>query len=155
MIQTGETGTELTKLMYDMATVPSLTRTQDVELLRRDAHLRTVGETLSKYAHIPAHDTKALQSFFTEKLLAHSPSDTKRDTVNRKVRMWFNGDIQSISKQGAIQISFALGLSPDDANQFLHRICGEGFHWRDPEELYPWHILLTEQCLFAPAIEQG
>lgn len=135
MNQTSGNGAEFTKFMYDMATAPSLNLSQAVELLRRDAHLRTVSETLSKYAGIPADDTKALQAFYVEKLLAHSPSNTKRDTVGRKVRMWFSGDIQSISKQGAIQISFALGLSPDDAGQFLYRICGEGFHWRDPEEL--------------------
>lgn len=121
--------------MYDMATSPSLTLDQAVERLKRDAHLRTVGETLSKYANIPTDDAKALQSFLTERLLVSSPPGTKRDNISRKIRMWLRGDIQSISKQGAIQLSFALNLSYEDANQFLHRACGEGFHWRDPEEL--------------------
>jgi len=133
MDQTKATG--FTKLMYDMATSPSLTLDQAVDQLRRDAHPRTIRETLSNYAGIPADNIKALQHFLTERLLAHSPLDAKRDTVSRKVRMWLGGDIHSISKQGAIQLSFALGLSSEDAGQFLHRTCGEGFHWRDPEEL--------------------
>ncbi len=124
-----------TQLMYDMATSPSLPLDQAVEQLRRDAHPRTIRETLSSYAGIPADDSKALQQALTDRLLAHSPPDTKRDTVSRKVRMWLGGDIQSISKQGSIQLCFALGLSSKEANQFLHRTCGEGFHWRDPEEL--------------------
>lgn len=135
MEQTGNTKTEFTQLMYNMATSPSLTRSQAVEQLKYNAHPRTIGETLAKYAHIPANDTKVIQAFFIERLLVHSPPNTKQETVSRKVRMWLGGDIQSISKQGAIQLSFALGLSPENANQFLHRTCGEGFHWRDPEEL--------------------
>lgn len=135
MDQTRETGMEFTRLMYELATSASMTRTQAVEQLRRDAHLRTIRETLARYAHIPVDDTKSIQSFFTEKLLDHSPPGTKRDTVRRKVQMWLNGNIQSVSKEGAIQLSFALGLSPEDANPFLHRTCGEGFHWRDPDEL--------------------
>ena len=135
MDQARDTGEGFTKLMYDMATAPSLTHVQAVEQLRRDAHLRTISETLSRYAHIPVNDIKALQSFLIEKLLAHSPPGTKYDTISRKVRMWLGGDVQSISKQGAIQLSFALELAPEEAGKFLHRTCGEGFHWRDPEEL--------------------
>lgn len=130
-----DSGAGFTQLMYNMATSPSLTLSQAVEQLRRDAHLRTIAETLSQYAGVPADDSKALQALLLEKLLANSPPETKRDTISRKVRMWLGGNIQSISKQGAIQLCFALALSYEDANQFLHRVCGEGFHWRDPEEL--------------------
>ena len=49
--------------------------------------------------------------------------------------MWLKGEIQSISKPGAIQLAFTLGLSPEEAGPFLHRVCGEGFHWRDPVEI--------------------
>lgn len=135
MEQTRDTGAGFTQLMYDMATSPSLTRRQAVERLKRDARLRTLAETLSKYSGVPADDPKALQSILLEKLLAHSPPDTKRDTLSRKVRMWLDGTVQSLSKEGAIQLCFALGLPYEDANRFLHRACGEGFHWRDPEEL--------------------
>lgn len=149
MDQTKDPG--FTQLMYNMATSPSLTLDQAIEQLRRDAHPRTIRETLSSYAGIPADNIKALQQVLTERLLAHSPLDTKRDTVSRKVRMWLGGDIQTISKQGAIQLCFALGLSSEDANQFLHRTCGEGFHWRDPEELV-FLYALREQMTYPQAL---
>lgn len=130
-----DSGAGFTQLMYDMATSPSLTLSQAVEQLKQDAHLRTIAETLSQYAGVPADGSKSLQTLLLEKLLSHIPPDAKRDTISRKVRMWLGGDVQSISKQGAIQLCFALALSYEDANRFLHRACGEGFHWRDPEEL--------------------
>lgn len=140
-----------TQLMYDMATSPSLTLDQAIEQLRRDAHLRTIRETLSSYTGIPTDNTKALQQVLTDLLLAHSSPDTKRDTVIRKIRMWLGGDIQSISKQGAIQLCFALGLSSGDADQFLHRTCGDGFHWRDPEEIV-FLFALREQMTYPQAL---
>lgn len=130
-----DSGAGFTQLMYDMATSPSLTLSQAVEQLKQDAHLRTIAETLSQYAGVPADGSKSLQALLLEKLLIHIPPDAKRDTISRKVRMWLGGDVQSISKQGAIQLCFALALSYEDANRFLHRACGDGFHWRDPEEL--------------------
>lgn len=151
MEQTKDTQAEFTRLMYDIATSQSLTLAQAVEQLKRDAHPRTIGETLARYAHIPADNTGAVLDFFLERLLINSPSGTKRDTIRRKIQMWLNGDIQSISKQGAIQLSFALGLSPEDAGQFLHRTCGEGFHWRDPEELV-FLFALREKMTYPEAL---
>lgn len=151
MEQTKDTQAEFTRLMYDIATSQSLTLAQAVEQLKRDAHLRTICETLARYAHIPADNTGAVLDFFLERLLSNSPSGTKRDTIRRKIQMWLNGDIQSISKQGAIQLSFALGLSPEDAGQFLHRTCGEGFHWRDPEELV-FLFALREKMTYPEAL---
>lgn len=151
MEQTKDIQAEFTRLMYDIATSQSLTLAQAVEQLKRDAHLRTIGETLARYAHIPADNTGAVLDFFLERLLSNSPSGTKRDAIRRKIQMWLNGDIQSISKQGAIQLSFALGLSPEDAGQFLHRTCGEGFHWRDPEELV-FLFALREKMTYPEAL---
>lgn len=135
MNQIKNTGAEFTRLMYDMATSQSLTLAQAVEQLKRNAHPRTIRDTLARYTHMISDDEKALSDFLIERLLAHSPSGTKRDNVRRKVQMWLRGDVQSISKQGAIQLCFAFSLSPEDAKPFLYRTCGEGFHWRDPEEL--------------------
>ena len=151
MEQTKDIQAEFTRLMYDIATSQSLTLAQAVEQLKRDAHPRTIGETLARYAHIPADNTGAVLDFFLERLLINSPSGTRRDTIRRKIQMWLNGDIQSISKQGAIQLSFALGLSPEDAGQFLHRTCGEGFHWRDPEELV-FLFALREKMTYPEAL---
>lgn len=151
MEQTKDTSTEFTRLMYDMATSHSLTLAQAVEQLKRDAHPRTIGETLARYAHIPADNTSAVLDFILERLLTNSPSGTKRDALRRKIQMWQNGDIQSISKQGAIQLCFALGLSPEESSQFLYRTCGEGFHWRDPEELV-FLFALREKMTYPEAL---
>jgi len=137
--------------MYNMATSQSLTLAQAVEQLKRDAHPRTIGETLARYAHIPVDNTGAVLNFYLERLSSNSPSGAKRDAIRRKIQMWLSGDVRSISKQGAIQLSFALGLSPGDAGQFLHRACGEGFHWRDPEELV-FLFALREKMTYPEAL---
>lgn len=151
MEQTKDTSTEFTRLMYDMATSQSLTLAAAADQLKQDAHIRTISETLARYARIPANNTGAVLDFFLERLLVHSPSGAKRDTIRRKIQMWLNGDIQSISKQGAIQLSFALNLSPEEASQFLYRTCGEGFHWRDPEELV-FLFALREKMTYPEAL---
>lgn len=124
-----------TQQMYDMATARVLTLPQAVEALQRNARIRPLRETLAKYAKIPPEDGKALQAFLTDALLAQSPQGTKRAGIERKVRMWLKGDVAALSKQGAVQLCFALKLSVEDGGSFLCRTCGEGFHWRDPVEI--------------------
>ncbi len=126
---------DLTQLMYRMATSQTLGLRQALEHLREDAYVRPVRETLAKYAGRPAEDVKGLQRYLVEQLLENGPEDSVRDSVERKVRMWMKDGMQSISKSGAIQVCFALGLSIEEANAFLQRACGEGFHARDPEEI--------------------
>lgn len=132
---------DLTQLMYRMATSQTLGLRQALDHLREDAYVRPVRETLAKYAKKSPDDTKALQTFLVEALLEQSPQGTVRESVERKVRMWMKDNMQSISKSGAIQVSFALGLSAEEANVFLQRACGEGFHSRDPEEIVFLHAL--------------
>ena len=133
-----------TQLMYHMATAEALTLAQAVEQLKQNAHIRTVREVLAKAAGIPLSEPKVLQTFLTEKLLENSPPGTPSDSVQRKVRMWLKDGVQMVSKQSAIQLSFILGLSTEEANEFLYRACGEGFHWRDPGEI-----------VFLYALEEG
>lgn len=135
---------DLTQLMYRMATSQTLGLRQALELLRKEAYMRPLRETLAKYAGKSPDNTKALRTFLVEKLLEQSPEGTVQDSVDRKVRMWMKDSMQIISKSSAIHVSFALGLSVDDANAFLQRACGEGFHGRDPEEL-----------IFLYALKQG
>jgi len=121
--------------MYGMATERILTLPEAVEVLRSNACIRPLRETLAKYAGIPPEEGKALQSFLTDALMAGSPEGTKRAGCERKVRMWLKGDVSALSKQGAIQLCFALKLSAEEAGSFLCRTCGEDFHWRDPVEI--------------------
>ena len=126
---------DFTQLMYHMATSQTLGLRQALDHLRQDAYVRPIRETLAKYVGKSADDSKGLQTYLVEKLLENSPEGTARDSVDRKVRLWMKDGTQSISKSGAIQVSFALGLSIEEANAFLQRACGEGFHARDPEEI--------------------
>lgn len=135
---------DMTQLMYRMATSQTLGLRQALELLREEAYMRPLRETLAKYAGKSPDNTKALRAFLVEKLLEQSPEGTVQDSVDRKVRMWMKDSMQIISKSSAIHVSFALGLSVDEANAFLQRACGEGFHGRDPEEL-----------IFLYALKQG
>lgn len=125
----------LTQLMYRMATSQTLGLRQAMAHLREDAYVRPIRETLAKYANKSPDDVKALQAHLVKALMEQSPAGTSRESVERKVRMWMKDGAQSISKSGAIQVSFALGLSVEEANGFLQRVCGEGFHRRDPEEI--------------------
>lgn len=135
MENNGKSQGEFTQLMYHLATSDSLTLAQAAEQLKENAHVRSLRETLAKACGISENDLKALRTFLVEKLLENSPPNTVRDSVERKVRMWLKDEVQTISKQSAIQLSFILGMSADDAGQFLYRACGEGFHWRDPGEI--------------------
>lgn len=126
---------DFTQLMYHMATSQTLGLRQALDHLRDDAYIRPVRETLAKYAGKSAEDIKGLQAHLVEKLLENSPEGSVRDAVGRKVRMWMKDGMHSISKSSAIQVSFALRLSVEEANAFLQRACGEGFHARDPEEV--------------------
>lgn len=142
----------LTQLMYRMATSRNLGLRQAMEHLREDAYVRPIRETLARYARKSPDDTKALQAFLTEALIEQSPKGTARQSVERKVRMWMNDDLQSISKAGAIQVCFALGLPVEEANGFLQRACGEGFHSRDPEEII-FLYALKEGLRYPEALE--
>ena len=126
---------DFTQLMYHMATSQTLGLRQALNLLREEAYVRPVRETLARYADKSPDDPKALRTFLVEKLLEQSPEGTRWDFVDRKVRMWMEDGTQAISKPGAIQVSFALGLSVEEANAFLQRVCGEGIHSRDPKEI--------------------
>ena len=133
--------TELTKYMYDRATSGELSLQQAAAQLKYDACVRTVRDTLAAFTGIPAARTKELQSYLTDRLMECTPG-AKRDSVERKVRMWMKDDALTVAKEGAIQLGFALGLSVGKADELLTRLCGEGFHWRDPEEIVYIYALM-------------
>ncbi len=123
-----------TQFMYDMATSPQLKLHDAVALLRKDAHVRSVRDTLSKLTGIPPEDRGALQTTLTDALMETSPGG-KRDSVARKVRMWMADDVRFVRKESAIQLCFALKLPLRECEELLYRLCGEGFHWRDPRDI--------------------
>lgn len=126
--------TELTQEMFLLATNSHLELPQAVELLKSETNIRKVRDTLSFYTHIPVNQMNELKAYLTEKLTVCIPG-AKAESVRRKVQMWMKDDVLAVSKQSAIQIAFALNLPLDAADDLLKRLCGEGFHWRDPEEI--------------------
>lgn len=126
--------TKITQFMYDMATSETLELHEAAELLRQNAHTRTIRDTLSTYTKIPIENKTKLQSFLTEKLSACNPNIAP-DSIRRKVNNWLKEDTFSISKESAIQLGFALQLNLEETDQLLMKLCEERFHWRNPEEI--------------------
>lgn len=125
---------EMTRMMYKMATSGELSLKQAAWQLRQDAHVRCVRETLEAFVHTPPGDVKALQARLVEALAQADPA-ANRASIERKVRMWMKDDARSITKEGAILLAFALELSLEEAQNMLTRLCEEGFHWRNPQEI--------------------
>lgn len=123
-----------TKFMYDMATSPQLTLHEAVESLRKNAYTRTVRDALANATGIPPEDRSALQAVVTNALMRTAPS-AKRESISRKVRMWLADDMRFVRKESAIQLCFALELPLKESENLMYRLCGEGFHWRDPRDI--------------------
>ena len=126
--------TQLSQEMFAKATHDHMELRDVISLLRSEANIRRVRDTLAYFSHIPADRPDELQAYITAKLAACVPG-AKPDSVRRKVQLWMKDDALTISKQSAIQLAFALELDLNDANAMLKRLCEEGLHWRDPEEV--------------------
>ncbi|MBR6705693.1 MAG: hypothetical protein IKI84_03310 [Clostridia bacterium] len=125
---------EMTDVMFRFAAGGSLTLKEARTKLHEDAYLRPVTETLAKLCGMDPKDTDALKKRVTD-LLAGSDPKSNRDSVGRKVRIWMSEKPQYISKKSAVNLLFALGMTAKDAGEALQRLCGESFHWRDPEDI--------------------
>lgn len=130
-----------TEYMRHEAVAANISINEAVEKLRQEVKVRTVQEVLEEACALPESDAKGLQKYVVDRLMEIMPS-VKRDSVERKVRMWFKDKQQSVSKASAIQLCFALKLSYSDSVALLYKLCGEGFHWRDPEEIVFLYSLL-------------
>ncbi len=124
----------MTALMYKYAADGYLTLSEAKAKLHEDAYIRTAAETLSRYCGIGMNDTAALKKKVTELLLESDPTAVK-ESADRKVRTWLNKKVQFISRESALQIIFALRPGLTEASEMLRRLCGEEFHWRDPEDI--------------------
>ncbi len=124
----------MTDLMFRMASGGNLTLKEARTRLHEDAYLRPVTETLAKLCGVDPKDSDALKKRVTD-LLAQSTPGANRENIGRKVRIWINDKPQYISKKSAVNLVFALGMTLKDAGEALPRLCGESFHWRDPEDI--------------------
>ncbi len=139
----------MTELMFRDATEGYLTLEEAKRKLHASAYLRTAAETLAKYCGVDPADPALLRKTVAD-LLAESDPGSKRDSVDRKVRSWINDKIPFISRKSALQLAFALKLPVKDAEEMLQRLCSEGFHWRDPEDIV-WLFALDRGMSYAGA----
>ena len=139
----------MTELMFRSATEGYLTLEEARKKLHESAYLRTAAETLSRYCGVDMADVGRLRATVTDLLTKSDPS-AKKDSVDRKVRTWLNDQILYISKKSALQLAFALQLPVSEAEEMLWRLCGEGFHWRDPEDII-WLFALDHGMSYADA----
>lgn len=141
----------MTQLMFQYARGGKLTIEEAKYKLHANAYIRTAGETLARYCGVSQDDPVQLKRRLTA-LLSESAPWQKRDSIDKKVRTWVNRDIQYIGRDSALQLAFALRLKTKDAEEMLWRLCGEGFHWRDPHDIV-WLFALEHRLTYADACE--
>ena len=122
----------MTQLMLEYAVNEQPSLAEVKERLRAGAYIRTVNEILAKYCGVTGSE---LQKKVAECLCNSLGEHANRDSIERKVRGWLNKKTISIDKDSALQLAFALKLTPSAAEEMLHALCGEGFHRRDPNDI--------------------
>lgn len=122
--------TVTSKRMFDQAADEIMTVCEAVEFLEKEVKMRTLREKLEKFSG--GQDLK--ETLKCGLLLHHS--DMSRDFIERRVDGWLNNSgNQMLRKRDAIEICFILGLSVEEAEAFTALACGEGLHWRNPDEI--------------------
>lgn len=132
-----------TEFMREEAGSGDMSAEEAVEKLCREVKIRTLPEVLARACGLSEDDKKSLKKSLVDRLMETTP-DANRDSVDRNVRNWLNQG-KEVSKESAIQLCFALKLPYRDAEDLLYRLCGEGFHWRDPSDIVYLYSLLHGQ----------
>lgn len=126
-----------TQLLKNKVISGELTFGEAVRMLKGNAHMRPVSEVLASAFGIPDASREALQSIVSSALCPTGVSESAR----KKVESWVDDKVQNLTKANAIELLFAISCSrpemrnPEKAEPLLIRLCAEGFHWRDPEDL--------------------
>lgn len=139
----------MTALMFQYATSQHLTLAEAKKHLQEDAYLRPAADVITKYCTVGGDDSASLQKRITSLLITSDPN-SKKESIERKVRIWFNNKIQYLSKKSALQLIFALQLPLDEAEELLWRLSGEKFHWRDPKDIV-WLFAIAHEMNYREA----
>lgn len=122
--------TVVSEQIYNQALSKSLTASEAVDFLEKEAKMRTLREKLEKFSH-----GQELRTTLVQGLMQNHPNSS-RDAVERRVRGWLNNPKnQTLRKNDAIELCFILGLSVEEADAFVALISEEGLHWRNPDEI--------------------
>ncbi len=127
--------TVLSKEAYVHATFPTLTPEKAAEWVDTSLYFRTLSEKLLKYYPGTAEEMKQLLRRELSKL---HPAEKEKESIRKNVNNWFAArkgmDDRTISRNYSVEICFILGLSLDQADEFLRAVNGEGIHYRNREE---------------------
>lgn len=122
--------TRISRESYEKATTETLTVTEAVDFLEREAKVRTLREKLEKFSK-----GRDLSKLLVAGLMENHP-DMKKDSVERRVRGWLKPEPgHSIKKQDAIEVAFILKLDVDEADELVALVSEERLHWRNPDEI--------------------
>lgn len=122
--------TTVSRQIYNEARSKSLTESEAVDFLEREAKMRTLREKLEKFSH-----GQELRPTLVQGLMGNHP-DMNKDAVERRVRGWLNNSQnRTLRKSDAIELCFILGLSMEEADVFVALVSEEGLHWRNPDEI--------------------
>lgn len=135
-----ENMTVLSREMFDSALRVSNVR-EAARVLLDYRHYRTLGDILREFSANPN-----LKKQLVDGLLAWNPGD-KREAVDRKVRNWMGGRVQTVDKETAFVLSRILELPLEKTDEFLKMATGEGIHWRNPEDIV-WSYAVVQQLDF-------
>lgn len=124
--------TTLTRNLWDQAVNSDMSLSEAVDALRKNANVRTLRSTLTKYSGIESETE--LRNLLRTGLQAHTP-DAVPDSIRRRVSGWMGKAGRSLSKETAIELAYILKLDVETADEFISELTDEGFHWRDPQEL--------------------
>lgn len=121
--------TVLTTNMYNQATTGELSIKDAVALLKEQAVFRTLKDKLMRF-----EKGRDIRKLIVDGLMENNHGLSK-ESIQRKVRGWFNNEDRNIKKKDALELCFILDLSLEESDMFLALVSEEGIHWRNPEEL--------------------
>ena len=122
--------TAMTGRFYQEAVSDILTIEAAVRFLEQEAKERTFREKLDKFAK-----GQDLRERLVQGLLRNDPGRNE-DAVRRRVRGWLSvQNRHSVKKMDAIEVCFILGLSLQEADEFVTLVSDEALHWRSPDEI--------------------
>lgn len=125
---------QMTKIMFDLASNRTLTLEEAVSTLRENARFRSIREILLRYTVLDGKNSRELNREIADRLMETNPG-AKRASVEKNVRNWMKKEAQAISKENAIWLAFAFERDVSQADELMELLCGEKFHWRNPDDI--------------------
>ena len=121
--------TKISKIMYNKATYIQTISEAKNALLESEELFRSLKTILQSFSGM-----ENPKKFLVDNLVLWR-TDIGRESIDRNVRNWLNGNTQKIKKRDVFILSRILHLSLEKTDEFMKMILGEGIHWRNPEDI--------------------